>query len=36
MVYEPVVVEKIGSFTEDTADNRRYWSIDWYITGKKK
>lgn len=34
--YESVVVEEVGDFNWDTADNRRYWSMDWYITGKKK
>lgn len=36
MEYQPPVIERIGSFVYDTADNRRFWSIDWYITGKNK
>lgn len=36
LTYEPATIERIGEFTWDTADNRRFWSIDWYVTGKKR
>lgn len=34
MTYESPFITQIGTFQIDTTDNRRFWSIDWHITGR--